>query len=117
MISLLNEEQKSTPSFFFPPFFGDFNAFPSMLVLGRGSAVSLKSFKDIFLPLPCRNLQLAGGNQEGPGVAASVSHGAAELPPDPQGGDRAGGSLGGLKPREPPELWGYHLKLRIKPRI
>lgn len=57
----------------------------------RKKKSSFNKISGSFLPLPCRNLQLAGGNQEGAGVAASVSHGAAELPPHPQGGDRAGG--------------------------
>lgn len=52
MIFLLNEEQRSSPSFFFPPFFWDLKAgaFTSVLLLGRGSAVSLQSFQDIFSP-------------------------------------------------------------------
>lgn len=52
MIFLLNEEQRSSPSFFFPPFFGDLKAgaFTFVLLLGRGSAVSLQSFQDIFSP-------------------------------------------------------------------
>lgn len=93
MIFLLNEEQRSSPSFFFPPFFGDLKARSIYIrvITGKGECGFFAKLSGYFLPLPCRNLQLAGGNQEGPGMAASVSHGTAELPSDPQGGDRAGG--------------------------
>lgn len=93
VIFLLNEEQRSSPSFFFPPFFWDLKARSIYIrvITGKGECSFFAKLSGYFLPLPCRNLQLAGGNQEGPGMAASVSHGTAELPSDPQGGDRAGG--------------------------
>lgn len=50
----------------------------------------LKSLKDYFLSLPSRNLQLAGCHQEGAGMAARLSPGAAEFPPNPQGRNHTG---------------------------
>lgn len=78
---------------FFLPFLGDLKARSIYIrvITGKGECGFFAKLSGYFLLLPCRNLQLAGGNQEGPGMAASVSHGTAELPSDPQGGDRAGG--------------------------
>lgn len=64
-----------------------------MLLFEKGECVQLflRSLNEYFLSLPSRDLQLASCNQEGSGMAACSSSGAAEFPSNPQRRNYAGG--------------------------